>query len=498
MDGELAATAAGGGGGGTGGPAPFLMKTYEMVDDSTTNEIVSWSPNKKSFIVWNPLEFARILLPTYFKHNNFSSFIRQLNTYGFHKTEPERWEFANENFVKDKKHLLKNIHRRKPIHSHSHPPVDPERAAFDKEIQKLSREKTDLQDKVQRFKEQQSAAKSELEDMTQRVAELEGRQINLITSLEKEVKNPAFVEHLAWRIEYMHFIAYKKKRRLPQADHSQIVAENNIRDNQSSFKPELVNISHQDFSNKLTLELSQSVSDMNLVSNSTQSSNEDWGSSPRKPSEEDVRDSQIRRDDIRDARIIVSDDPFAPETTDLSDTGTSLTFKMDSSLSQKAGGNENSGMQQQSSVPAEDADGHISCHLNLTLASSPFQASPSHYSARISHHVDQEVSRYPETGSNANDKGSEDGIASKIKNSADDAFNLSSLHGTHGNNLGPMAAPARVNDLFWEQFLTERPGSSDNEEASSSYRANPCDGQVGRGLSHGMSRTTKTLGKLTL
>lgn len=68
-------------GGGGGGPAPFLLKTYEMVDDSSTDAIVSWSASRKSFVVWNPPEFARLLLPSYFKHNNFSSFIRQLNTY---------------------------------------------------------------------------------------------------------------------------------------------------------------------------------------------------------------------------------------------------------------------------------------------------------------------------------------------------------------------------------------------------------------------------------
>jgi len=60
---------------------PFLAKTYEMVDDLSTNSIVSWSVSSKSFIVWNPPEFARDLLPRFFKHNNFSSFIRQLNTY---------------------------------------------------------------------------------------------------------------------------------------------------------------------------------------------------------------------------------------------------------------------------------------------------------------------------------------------------------------------------------------------------------------------------------
>ncbi|KAK8959783.1 Heat stress transcription factor B-4 [Platanthera guangdongensis] len=94
-------------------PAPFLTKTYQLVDDSSTDRVISWGEHCTTFIVWRPQEFARDLLPKYFKHNNFSSFVRQLNTYGFRKIVAERWEFANDFFRKGEKHLLSEIHRRK-------------------------------------------------------------------------------------------------------------------------------------------------------------------------------------------------------------------------------------------------------------------------------------------------------------------------------------------------------------------------------------------------
>ncbi|KAK8946075.1 Heat stress transcription factor B-2c [Platanthera guangdongensis] len=94
-------------------PTPFLTKTYQLVDDPAFDDIISWNEDGSTFTVWRPPEFSRDLLPKYFKHNNFSSFVRQLNTYGFRKIVPDQWEFANDSFKRGEQHLLADIHRRK-------------------------------------------------------------------------------------------------------------------------------------------------------------------------------------------------------------------------------------------------------------------------------------------------------------------------------------------------------------------------------------------------
>lgn len=60
---------------------PFLWKTFDLVEDPALDSIVSWGSAGQSFVVWDPVEFSRVILPSNFKHNNFSSFVRQLNTY---------------------------------------------------------------------------------------------------------------------------------------------------------------------------------------------------------------------------------------------------------------------------------------------------------------------------------------------------------------------------------------------------------------------------------
>ncbi|KAL8172148.1 hypothetical protein V2J09_023952 [Rumex salicifolius] len=106
-------------------PPPFLVKTYMLVEDPSSDDVISWNADGTAFVVWQPAEFARDLLPTLFKHSNFSSFIRQLNTYGFRKVATSRWEFCNDLFHKGKREVLSQIRRRKAWANRPLPPVSP-------------------------------------------------------------------------------------------------------------------------------------------------------------------------------------------------------------------------------------------------------------------------------------------------------------------------------------------------------------------------------------
>ncbi|PWZ03765.1 hypothetical protein BCV70DRAFT_155848 [Testicularia cyperi] len=105
----------------------FLNKLRSMVDDPNTDELIRWSPDGSSFFVPNHVRFGDEVLPRFFKHNRFSSFVRQLNMYGFHKVphlqqgalkhdspqESELWEFSNPHFHRDHPEWLSKVQRKK-------------------------------------------------------------------------------------------------------------------------------------------------------------------------------------------------------------------------------------------------------------------------------------------------------------------------------------------------------------------------------------------------
>lgn len=92
-------------------PAPFLLKTWNLVNDPSTDSVISWSSDGTSFVVWNAEQFSKKVLPTAFKHSNFSSFVRQLNIYGFKKLTSTRHEFGHPLFQRGNEAKLRKISR---------------------------------------------------------------------------------------------------------------------------------------------------------------------------------------------------------------------------------------------------------------------------------------------------------------------------------------------------------------------------------------------------
>ncbi|URE03454.1 Heat stress transcription factor [Musa troglodytarum] len=244
----------GGGGGGEGFPRPlealqsapippFLSKTYELVDDPALDAVLSWAPAGRSFVVWDPEEFARAVLPRHFKHNNFSSFVRQLNTYGdltrivntrnlqlpqshqdcpvdetchigdeflkyglssqkgFHKIDADRWEFANEDFLQGNRVSLKNINRRRSSQVHQMAmqvslSAEPENSGLEGEIHMLKSDRSALMQEIMRLQQEHLITVQQMDMLKLRMQSAEQRQKQMVSFLAKVIRNPVFLVHL--------------------------------------------------------------------------------------------------------------------------------------------------------------------------------------------------------------------------------------------------------------------------------------------------------------
>ncbi|KAM4798743.1 heat shock factor protein 3-like [Urocitellus parryii] len=130
----------------------FLIKLWTLVEDTNLDDVIRWSENGHSFLVVNEQNFAKNILPKYFKHNNISSFIRQLNLYGFRKVlamengkvlqgKTLTMEFQHPFFKKGGSSLLENIKRKVPTMKIENVKTYP------REFQRIMSEVRDMTDK---------------------------------------------------------------------------------------------------------------------------------------------------------------------------------------------------------------------------------------------------------------------------------------------------------------------------------------------------------------
>ncbi|KAK9168420.1 hypothetical protein Syun_000560 [Stephania yunnanensis] len=138
---------------------------------------------------------------------------------GFRKVDTDRWEFANEGFIRGKKQLLKNIHRRKSalglqIGSYGvSPAADLGRPGLDSEIKKLRKDRNQLMQELAQLQQEQRGRAHQVEAMKQRMETAEQRQKQMVSFLAKVLQNPAFLARLQQMKEVRQIGSPRVKRK---------------------------------------------------------------------------------------------------------------------------------------------------------------------------------------------------------------------------------------------------------------------------------------------
>ena len=91
----------------------FVSKAFAIFSNPAYSAWLGWGHDGNTIYIRDTQSFITKVLPNHFKHSNMSSFVRQLNMYGFHKTvaNPHVSEFYHPNFRQGCPHLLPLIKR---------------------------------------------------------------------------------------------------------------------------------------------------------------------------------------------------------------------------------------------------------------------------------------------------------------------------------------------------------------------------------------------------
>jgi hypothetical protein len=119
----------------------FIQKLWDILQvllllyqNSDFDKILLWNSSGTSFAILNPSRLESSILPTFFRHSKLKSFVRQLNMYGFRKSQraKEHLAFSNPDFRRDQENKLPFIRRKVAKRSRTPPcPADRMRAELE-------------------------------------------------------------------------------------------------------------------------------------------------------------------------------------------------------------------------------------------------------------------------------------------------------------------------------------------------------------------------------
>ncbi|KAM0045518.1 putative Heat shock transcription factor family [Helianthus debilis subsp. tardiflorus] len=114
---------------------------------------------------------------------------------GFRKIDTDRWEFACESFLKGKRHLLKNIRRRRSLPAQQLT-EESSSLSVEAEVERLQKERIEMMREVIDLQDQQRGTHQYMEAVNQKLQAAEDRQKQMVSSLAKVFQIPKFKKEL--------------------------------------------------------------------------------------------------------------------------------------------------------------------------------------------------------------------------------------------------------------------------------------------------------------
>eukprot|EP01043_Picozoa_sp_COSAG02_P010955 COSAG02_NODE_396_length_23126_cov_282.150258_28_plen_332_part_00 len=165
-------------------PTIFLARLYDMVNDTKTDMAIHWSTigGASAFTIVDNMLLEKQWLPKFYKHSNFTSFVRQLNQYQFRKVEPRRWSFAHESFIKNRPDLLVQITRKRKDNDSA----KQNSSKRDERVSKLEACVKQLSETLSRVREQQAEMQTQLKNLTEKIGGPSTGQLAEVKKQENE------------------------------------------------------------------------------------------------------------------------------------------------------------------------------------------------------------------------------------------------------------------------------------------------------------------------